>query len=94
MSGGHFDYIQVRIENAANQVQEYINRCESSETDEYGYKPEFAADIIAKFRECESRLRRAAALLNCVDYLASGNIGEETFRKRWAEALKKLEGSK
>ncbi len=92
MSGGHFEYIQYRIENAADQVQQYIDRCESSETDEYGYKPEFAADIVAKFRECEATLRRGAAMLNCVDYLACSDIGEDTFRKRWwAEALRKLD---
>lgn len=90
MSGGHFDYMQYRITQAADELQNIIEKCEADEPDEYNYKPEFSADIVAKFHECETTLRCAAAMLNCVDYLASGDIGEHTFRKRWAEALKKF----
>jgi hypothetical protein len=89
MSGGHFDYIQYRIDQAADEVEQYIRKCESTETDEYGYKPEYTTETIAKFRECESTLRRAAAMLQRVDWLASGDDGEDCFHKRWEEEVPK-----
>jgi hypothetical protein len=87
MSGGHFDYIQYRIDQAADEVEQYIRKCESTETDEYGYKPDFRPETLAKFRECESTLRRAAAMLQRVDWLASGDDSENGFHKRWAEEV-------
>lgn len=83
MSGGHFDYIQYRIMQAADEVEQYIHRCESNETDECGYKPEYSEETIAKFRECERTLRLGGEMLNRVDWLASGDDGEENFHKRW-----------
>jgi hypothetical protein len=79
MSGGHFDYIQYRISQAADEVCQYIRRCESDERDEYGYKPEFSKETLEKFRECELTLRRASVMLHRVDYLASGDDGEDQF---------------
>jgi hypothetical protein len=89
MSGGNFDYVQSRIEYAADQVLEYIGRCESPETDEYGYREQYSPETIAKFKECESTLRRAAAMLQRVDWLASGDDGEDCFHKRWEEEVPK-----
>lgn len=89
MSGGHFDYIQYRIEQAADEVEQYIRKCESTETDEYGYREEYSPETIAKFRECESTLRRAAAMLQRVDWLASGDDGEDCFHTRWEEEVPK-----
>lgn len=31
MSGGHFDYVQFRIEDVADDLKSYIDRCESGE---------------------------------------------------------------
>jgi len=90
MSGGEFDYVQYRIEQAADELESYIRRCESEEVDEYGYKPGYKEETLAKFRECEQTLRRSAVMLHRVDWLASGDDGEEDFHRRWAEDLAKL----
>ena len=87
MSGGYFDYMQDRINHAADEVEKYIQKCESAERDEYDYKPEYSAETVEKFRECERALRRAAAMLQRVDWLASGDDGEECFHKRWADEV-------
>ena len=39
MSGGHFDYMQYRIDQAADDVLGFIQRVESGVADEFGYKP-------------------------------------------------------
>lgn len=82
MSGGHFDYVQYRIQQAADEVSSYIRRCESNEVDEYGYKPEYSKKTIEKFCECEEALRRAFIMLNRMDWLICGDDGEETFHER------------
>jgi hypothetical protein len=90
MSGGHFDYVQYRIDQAADELQSYIDRCESEEVDEYGYKPDYSPETLEKFKECERMLRIGGAMLHRIDWLAEGDDGEETFHKRLADDLSKL----
>jgi hypothetical protein len=63
-----------------------INR--PAQTDKFGYKPEYAPETLAKFRECETTLRKAGIMLQRVDYLACGDDGEDTFHKRWDTEVK------
>lgn len=91
MSGGKFEYIQYRIDQAADELNSYIRRCVDEIQDEYGSKPEYAKETLEKFRECETTLRRAAAMLQRVDWLASGDDGEKSFHCRWDEELEKLD---
>ena len=76
MSGGYFDHVQSRIGSAADELDGYIISCESD-------GPEYAAKTIEKMRECERTLRRAAAMLQRVDWLASGDDDEDSFHSRW-----------
>ena len=85
MSGGHFDYVQYRITQAADELEQYIRRCESDETDELGWKPEYSPETMAKFRECEATVRRAGDMLHRVDWLICGDDGEDTFHERWSD---------
>lgn len=85
MSGGHFNYIQYRVTEAADGVERYIARCEGTETDEWGYKPELPDDILEKFKLCQRMLKLAGDMLHRCDWLASGDDGEDSFRRRWVE---------
>jgi len=87
MSGGHFEYIQYRISEAADEVQNYIQRCNSEEIDEYGWKPEYSQETLDKFKQCDLALRQAYIMLNRVDWLVSGDDGEDNFHLRWNEEL-------
>lgn len=89
MSGGKFDYMQYRIDQVADDVNQQIRRAESGEPDDYGYKLKFTPETIAKFKECEATLRRAAAMLQRVDWLLSDDDGEDCFHRRWAEEVPK-----
>ena len=91
MSGGHFDYVQYRIDDAAETLERYIARCEKGDADAYGNKPEHTERTLAKFRECERTLRRAYAMLHRVDYLISGDDSEASFFKRWDEEVPSTE---
>lgn len=82
MSGGYFDYVQDSVEQAADEVNSCIRRFESKE-----HKPEYTSETLEKFRECELTLRCAAAMLQRVDWLLSGDDGEDCFHERWAEEV-------
>ena len=92
MSGGHFDYQQYRLHDMAESISELIASNESGETDEYGEKIGrfYSDDTIAKFKRTERSLRAAEAMVQRVDWLVSGDDGEEEFHKRWDEELSKL----
>lgn len=89
MSGGKFDYVQYRIYQAADELEQYIRRCESDEVDEWGYKPTYTEETILKFHECEQMLRKASTMLDRIDWLASGDDSEESFHERLIEDLSK-----
>lgn len=78
MSGGHFDYEQHRIEDIASSVEEAIGKPEV-----YG----FSAATLDEFRHGVAILRRAAIYAQRIDWLLSGDDGEESFHRRLAEDL-------
>jgi len=95
MSGGAFDYAQYRIEDIACQIEERIASNDCDDLDEYQqvigahYKPE----TIAAFREGARLLRRAAIYAQRIDWLISGDDGEESFHKRLTEELAKRDSN-
>ncbi len=95
MSGGHFDYVEHRIEEAAREVERIIRvNGNTYPRDNYGEpsRPEYhyPPDIIARFKEAALTLNRAAAMLRRVDYLICGDDGEESFRRRWVEEVESI----
>lgn len=87
MSGGHFDYSQFQIEQAADTLRAYIDRCNTGEADEYGSKYEYSPKTMERFEECKETLLKAAQMLQRVDWLISGDDGEETFHRLWEEKV-------
>ena len=89
MSGGHFDYAQYRINDIAADIDELIARNDDVELDEYG-EPNGRAlspKTIERFREAAHELRRAAEMAQRVDWLISGDDGEDSFHRRWNESV-------
>ena len=76
MSGGHFQYKQHRIEDIAVEIDEMVR--------ENNYPPE----IIEKFREASHTLRQSAEMAQRVDWLVSGDDGEESFMRRWQKEVR------
>ena len=92
MSGGHFDCKQYQINDIAFEIEELISTNDSTEKNDFGedvgyhFKPE----TIAKFKEAVAVLRKAAIMAKRVDWLVSGDDGEESFHRRWDEELEDL----
>jgi len=92
MSGGHFEYAQYHIGEIADSIEELVRTNDSTEKDEWGSEigHHYPDDIIEKFKEAAHTLRRAHAMAQRVDWLVSGDDGEEAFRKRWDAELSDL----
>lgn len=96
MSGGFFDYQQHRFEDMADQLDKLIARSglpiEYDEDVDPKYAPthhdSFPPDILARFRETAHELRRVGDMVHRVDWLVSGDDGEDTFRRLWSEGVR------
>lgn len=84
MSGGHFDYKQWVCGEIADQIDMIIST--NAQPDDFGYARNFSAETIARFREASATLRMAGAMAHEVDWLLSGDTGEESFRDRWRKS--------
>jgi hypothetical protein len=88
MSGGHFDYVQYRISQVADEVaQEILN---NNVKDDWGHSHDYSEETLEKFRLCVKLLKETHIMLQRIDYLISGDDSEETFHKRWMEDLENL----
>ena len=96
MSGGYFDYNQYRINDIADRIERELNRQGKEKPkdelyfdDEYYYYtyPEIVQE---KMREAVKQLKIAAVYAQRVDWLLSGDDGEESFIKRLSDDLNNL----
>lgn len=89
MSGGHFNYSYATINYIADEIQVLIDT--NNTRDEYGYSRGYSAETINEFKSAIASLKKSAIYAQRIDWLVSGDDGEETFHER----LKKdLEGDK
>lgn len=79
MSGGHFDYVQYRFTDPISSIKNEI---------EYG---EWTEETKQRFQEGIKALEIAATYLHRIDWLISGDDGEETFHIRLTQDMKELE---
>ena len=96
MSGGHFDYDQYKIRQIADDVEQIIinNGKPKPEKDrntfDGDYYNEYSPEVIEKFKEGLHILRQAEVYVQRIDWLVSGDDGEESFLKRLKQDLEKL----
>lgn len=107
MSGGHFDYWQYHISRIAEDTKDVIvknnvevpdRKHEHWDYDEHGelypwakYYYSYSPETIEKFKEGYKKLMEAYIYAQRIDWLLSGDDGEETFHERLKEDLEELE---
>jgi hypothetical protein len=96
MSGGHFDYKQFEITRISDEIEQLIEingkkRVGRLESWEEPYHYEYPPEVIQKFKEAVLSLRVAQVYAQRVDWLVSGDDGEESFMRRLDEDLKDIE---
>ena len=92
MSGGHFDYSQYRIGDISIEIEELIASNDSTDKDSFNQEVgrHYSSETISKFKETSKCLRLAQAMAQRVDWLVSGDDGEDSFHRRWEEEVTPL----
>jgi len=89
MSGGYFNYENYRMNDIGRAVEELIAH---NDTSEYhgGYGPQ----TLERFQEAVDLIKRVDIIVHRIDYLVSGDSGEETFHRHLNKQLEELNAPK
>ena len=79
MSGGHFGYKQSNLGYIAEEIEDLIDN--NNILDEYGYKSDRSPETLAYYEKAIVLLKEAQFLVHRIDYLESGDDGEDTFHE-------------
>lgn len=95
MSGGRFDYQQYRLHDIAESIEEEIgaNTTKPEYWDWWGQEwtgQVYSDETIDKFKEAVAYLKIAECYAQRVDWLLSGDDGEDEFFRRLKQELDKL----
>lgn len=103
MSGGHFDYGQYKIQEIADSVGGVISRNGKKKTEldnwerdyckenpEYAFHKKYSDEVIKEFKKGLKALRKAYIYTQRIDWLLSGDDGEESFIEGLNEELEEL----
>ena len=100
MSGGFFQYKQWQIDQIADDVESYINKCDRKEEKDWGYEDqsgkyipyvyEESEEVLNEFRKGLKILRQAFVYAKRIDYLLSGDDGDESFLEHLKQELEAL----
>ncbi len=87
MSGGRFGYQQHRITDIATEIEHLIKINNAQDLDEYGQKigRNYPPEIIERFKLAVDILKCASAMAHEIDWLVSGDNGEDSFLRCWKE---------
>jgi hypothetical protein len=83
MSGGHFNYDQYKIQQIADEIEQAII---ANDKLKYGY----SAETIEEFKKGLVIMRQAYIYAQRIDWIMSGDDGEESFHKRLKKELDEL----
>ena len=86
MSGGHYDYIQFNIQDVVAELKKQIKRIKvannTPDPEESWLVFNNREAVLEEFELCRHHLELGALLLNRIDWLVSGDDGEEAFLQR------------
>lgn len=85
MSGGAFDHQQYTIQHIAEDIDTRIRN--NNYKNEYGYANNYSDKTLLRFKEAIVQLKKAHIYAQRVDWLLSGDDGEDTFHERLDEEL-------
>lgn len=107
ISGGKFNYLQFRLPEIYETIQDYIDKngkeLSEEEINNHWFDPEYfekypeekyhhkySDETIREFKEAIEIIKLAEVYIQRIDWLLSGDDGEESFHKRLKEDLNKL----
>lgn len=92
MSGGQFNYDQYKIGQIADEIEQLVIDNDSTEEDGFGSQKGsfYSEETIVQFKNGIVLLKLAQAYAQRIDWLVSGDDGEESFHQRLKDDLDKL----
>jgi hypothetical protein len=92
MSGGFFNHLQYNLDQISADIEDEIYYNDSEEVNEYNDKRGngFSEDTMQEFKLAVWYLKQALVYTQRIDWLLSGDDGEETFHERLKKDLEKL----
>jgi ABC-type protease/lipase transport system fused ATPase/permease subunit len=90
MSGGHFNdcgYVYHKVLRFADELEQEISY--NGIVNEDGYKYDYDPDVIDYLEDQIPKLRKMAEIMRHIDYLYSGDIGDDGFLLRVKETKAK-----
>jgi hypothetical protein len=93
MSGGHFDYKQYQLEYIADEIEHIILSNDLQEKDVNGCSLgwHFSPETIEKFKLGRMTLLLAQIYVQRIDWLVSGDDGEDSFHRRLGDDIDALD---
>ena len=90
MSGGHFDYEQNRIPEMIENIEEEIAYRSKPRYSQWGDIEPYSKETLKELLKGVEILKKAYVYAQRIDYLFSGDDGEESFLTRLKEELEQL----
>ena len=92
MSGGYWDYSQNHMQDIADDLGSLIHTNDSTEKNEWGDQigRQYSPETIAKFEKAVKVLKLAYVYAQRIDWLLSGDDGEDSFHRRLQAQLKEI----
>ena len=89
MSGGHWDYIQYKLEDIADEIERIVQENDSNEVNEWGDRigKNYKEETLYEFMLGVTFILTAATYIRRIDYLLSGDDGEDGFHARLNEDM-------
>ena len=93
MSGGHFEYKQFHIRDIADTIESIVTGYTMEVIDwqtneEAPLRDSLREETLTEFKKAVEVLRLAAIYTHRIDWMLSGDDGEDNFHERLAEDLK------
>ena len=89
MSGGFFNYDQYKLGYIADSIEQLVRDNNSTELNDWGNPKghNFTPETIKEFEQAIRFLKQAVIYAQRIDWLVSGDDGEDTFHERLQEDL-------
>ena len=90
MSGGHFNdcgYEYYKVARFADELEAEVST--NFEKDDYGFAHEYPSEVCEYLLEQVTKMRKMAEIMRHIDYLYSGDHGEDSFMERVKEVEEK-----
>jgi hypothetical protein len=90
MSGGHFNdngYEYYKVAQFADELEAEISN--NFEKDDYGFAHEYPPEVIEYLKDQLPKMRKMVEIMRHIDYLYSGDHGDDSFMERVKEVEEK-----